>query len=145
MIDEYLLAHIQSEEARLARGRSQHIGPDFDGGKIKAVSLPTRGVPDVQERSTWWHKDRYQFLWDMVPDQWSQGQAEPVMRGLADRYGGDRGATEVARVMRLPGFRNCKPGKARSLVTWTCYPDPLLRMRLERGKGTVDWLSFRLQ
>ena len=26
-------------------------------------------------------KDRYQFLWDTVPNWWSQGQAEAVMRG----------------------------------------------------------------
>ena len=50
-------------------------------------------------------KDRYQFLWDTVPNWWSQGQAEAVMRGLAQRYGGDHAATDVARVMRLPGFQ----------------------------------------
>ena len=49
------------------------------------------------------------------------------MRGLAERYGGDRAATDVARVMRLPGFRNCKPGRARSLVTWTWYGGRMVR------------------
>ena len=69
----------------------------------------------------------YQFLWDTVPDRWSHEQAEAVMRGLAERYGGDRAATDVARVMRLPGFRNCKPGRARSLITWTWYGGRMVR------------------
>ena len=72
-------------------------------------------------------KDRYQILWDTVPDRWDQEQAEAVMRGLAGRYGGDRAATDVSRVMRLPGFRNCKPDRARSLVTWAWHGGPLVR------------------
>ena len=49
------------------------------------------------------------------------------LRGLAQRYGGDRAATDVARVMRLPGFRNCKPGRARALITWTWYGGRMVR------------------
>ena len=135
------------EKSDIAEVRRLQLDLDEDGptGYARVLQDVERGALPRPAHILRSSKDRYQFLWDMVPDQWSQGQAEPVMRGLADRYGGDRGATEVARVMRLPGFRNCKPGRARSLVTWTCYPDPLLRMRLERRNGAVDWLSFRLQ
>ena len=72
-------------------------------------------------------KDRYQILWDTVPEQWTQEQAEAVMRALADRYGGDRAATDVARVMRMPGFRNKKPGRAGALITWAWHGGTLVR------------------
>ena len=66
-------------------------------------------------------KDRYQILWDTVPGEWEMEGAESVMRALAERYGGDRAATDVARVMRMPGFRNKKPGRSGALVTWAWH------------------------
>ena len=72
-------------------------------------------------------KDRYQILWDTVPGEWEMEGAEAVMRALAARYGGDRAATDVARVMRMPGFRNKKPGRAGALVTWAWHGGPLVR------------------
>ena len=72
-------------------------------------------------------KDRYQILWDTVPGEWDMEVAESVMRALAARYGGDRAATDVSRVMRMPGFRNKKPGRAGALVTWAWHGGPLVR------------------
>ena len=72
-------------------------------------------------------KDRYQILWDTVPGEWEMEGAEAVMRALAQRYGGDRAATDVARVMRMPGFRNKKPGRSGALVTWAWHGGPLVR------------------
>ena len=72
-------------------------------------------------------KDRYQILWDTVPGEWEMEGAEAVMRALAERYGGDRAATDVARVMRMPGFRNKKPGRGGALVTWAWHGGPLVR------------------
>ena len=72
-------------------------------------------------------KDRYQILWDTVPGEWEMEGAEAVMRALAARYGGDRAATDVSRVMRMPGFRNKKPGRAGALVTWAWHGGPLVR------------------
>ena len=83
-------------------------------------------------------KDRYQILWDTVPNWWSHEQAEAVMRGLADRYGGDRSATDISRVMRLPGFRNCKPGRDRPLVTWTWHAGRMVRPEDFRGLPVPD-------
>jgi len=57
----------------------------------------------------------------------------PVSNRRNDRYGGDRAATDVARVMRLPGFRNCKPGRARSLITWTWYGGRMVKPEDFRG------------
>ena len=65
----------------------------------------------------------YQVLWHTAPG-WSVEEAEDVMRRLAARYGGDPAVAEVARVMRLPGFRNRKPGRGHALVSWTDYEGP---------------------
>ena len=72
-------------------------------------------------------KERYQILWDTVPGEWDMEGAEAVMRALAARYGGDRAATDVARVMRMPGFRNKKPGRGGALVTWAWHGGRLVR------------------
>ena len=72
-------------------------------------------------------KDRYQVLWDTVPGEWDMEGAEGVMRALADRYGGDRAATDVSRVMRMPGFRNKKPGRGGALITWAWHGGRLVR------------------
>jgi hypothetical protein len=37
-----------------------------------------------------------------------QNQAEELLRGLAQRFGGDPAATDATRVFRLPGFHNKK-------------------------------------
>ena len=99
-------------------------GPKGHAEVLRDVERGTLPRPAHILRSS---KDRYQVLWDTVPNAWDQEQAEAVMRGLAGRYGGDRAATDVSRVMRLPGFRNCKPDRARALVTWAWHGGPLVR------------------
>lgn len=79
---------------------------DVEGGAIP----PVAGIVGTSE-------DRYQVLWDVAPG-WDPTAAEAVMMGLAIRYGGDRSVADVARVLRLPGFRNKKPGRRDALVTW---------------------------
>ena len=51
-------------------------------------------------------QDRYQVIWNVKPGELSAEQAEGLMRGLANEYGGDRAATDVSRVLRLPGFKH---------------------------------------
>lgn len=36
------------------------------------------------------------------------GQAETLLRALASQYGGDPAATDISRLLRLPGFTNRK-------------------------------------
>lgn len=99
-------------------------GPKGHAAVLRDVERGTLPRPAHILRSS---KDRYQVLWDTVPDAWDIERAESVMRALADRYGGDRAATDVARVMRMPGFRNKKPGRAGDMVTWTWYAGPTVR------------------
>ena len=117
------------EKADIDEIRRLQLDLDEDGaaGLRQVLKEVDRGVlprPAHVLRSS---KDRYQILWDTVPGQWTQEQAEAVMRALADRYGGDRAATDVSRVMRLPGFRNKKPGRAGALVTWAWHGGTLVR------------------
>ena len=77
-------------------------------------------------------RDHYQVLWDTARGQWTPGQAEATMRGLAARYGGDPACSEVARVMRWPGYRNQKEGREGALVSW-----------IDRGGKPVSPDDFR--
>ena len=81
-------------------------------GDVKRGTLPQ---PRHLLRSS---KDHYQVLWDTARGQWTNEQAETTMRGLAKLYGGDPACSEVARVMRWPGFRNQKEGRQRAIVRW---------------------------
>ncbi len=77
-------------------------------------------------------RDHYQVLWDTARGQWSPDQAEATMRSLAARYGGDPACSEVARVMRWPGYRNRKEGRAGEVVRW-----------IDRGGKPVSPDDFR--
>ena len=77
-------------------------------------------------------KDHYQVLWDTARGAWTKDQAEATMRGIAAHYGGDPACSEVARVMRWPGYRNQKQGRAGELVRW-----------IDRGGKPVSPDDFR--
>ena len=123
------------EKADIDEVRRLQLDLDEDGpsgharvlGDVEQGALPR---PAHILRSS---KDRYQILWDTIPDKWDIEQAESVMRGLAQRYGGDRAATDVARVMRMPGFRNKKPGRAGALITWAWHAGPMVKPEDFRG------------
>ena len=50
--------------------------------------------------------NKYQVIWQV--EGITQNRAEQLLRGLAQRFGGDPAATDAARVFRLPGFNNKK-------------------------------------
>jgi hypothetical protein len=49
---------------------------------------------------------KFQAVWTV--EDMSVDQAERISKALAAEFGGDPAATDAARVMRLPGFKNCK-------------------------------------
>jgi hypothetical protein len=49
---------------------------------------------------------KHQVVWHV--EGFDQEQAESLLRSLANRFGGDPAATDVSRVLRLPGFTNRK-------------------------------------
>ena len=79
-------------DAALARIRS-----DARKGRLPPPTRVVRSSPG-----------RYQVIWSVPKGSLRHGEAEALMRGLADRYGADRAAIDVSRVLRLPGFRSWK-------------------------------------
>ena len=49
---------------------------------------------------------KHQVVWKV--SGFSQDEAESLLRGLANQFGGDPAATDSTRVLRLPGFANRK-------------------------------------
>jgi hypothetical protein len=49
---------------------------------------------------------KHQVVWRV--EGFDQEQAESLLRSLANQFGGDPAATDVSRVLRLPGFTNRK-------------------------------------
>ena len=94
-----------------------HLLRDSTGGRIPSPSY-------IINTS----KDRFQVIWNVKPGAFTSQEAEGLMRGLADEYGGDRAATDVTRVLRLPGFKH------RGRSTW-------ITMSATRQKVTEkkDW------
>ena len=55
---------------------------------------------------------RYQVLWNVPRGALDHRRAEELTKGLAVRYGADTQVIDVARVLRIPGYRNWKRGGA---------------------------------
>src|SRR5262249_10124660 len=49
---------------------------------------------------------KHQVVWRV--DDFGPNEAEQILRALASSYGGDPAATDISRMLRLPGFRNHK-------------------------------------
>lgn len=97
-----------------ARGRTKedlngirHLYLDLDkdaGRKLEAIrqdnSVP---APNYVLNTS---PGKFQVIWRVEGIE--QGQAEEMLRTLAQRFGGDPAATDSTRVFRLPGFNNKK-------------------------------------
>jgi hypothetical protein len=53
---------------------------------------------------------KHQVVWRV--QGLDRGQAETLLRALASQYGGDPAATDISRLLRLPGFMNRKYNEA---------------------------------
>ena len=61
---------------------------------------------------------RFQILWSVPRGELDHARAEALVKGLAVRYGADTQVIDVARVLRIPGYRNWKrAGAPCSLVS----------------------------
>ncbi len=112
--DIYLSMNPLQPEARkrrksdVAEVRRVYLDLDEDGrGKLRrlledgfADRLP---MPSYLVSSS---ENRYQVIWNVRRDSLTIPEAEQLMRGLVKEYGGDPAATDVSRVLRLPGFKH---------------------------------------
>ena len=90
-------------------------GPDSLRKVLSDVNAGHLPAPTAVVRSS---RRNYQVLWHANPGAWTPDAAEDAMRRLAGQYG-DSSVADVARVMRLPGFRNKKPERDDAPVVWT--------------------------
>jgi len=91
-------------------------GPDSLRQILADVNAGRLPAPAAVIRSS---RRNYQIVWHAEPRTWTADAAEDAMRRLAGHYKGDSSVADVARVMRLPGFRNKKPERDDALVVWT--------------------------
>lgn len=85
----------------------RHVYLDVDAGGKEAVDriLNAEGMPaphSVLETSP----GKHQILWQV--EGFEKDQAEQIVRQLAAKHSADQAVWDCARVLRLPGFRNCK-------------------------------------
>ena len=85
----------------------RHIYLDVDIGGADAVNriLSTPGMPNPHHVLNT-SPGKYQIIWQV--EGFDKGQAEDLLRGLAAAHQADPAVTDCSRVLRLPGFRNCK-------------------------------------
>ena len=79
----------------------ERIRADARAGKLPPPTHVLRSSPG-----------RYQVLWSVPRGALDHARAEALTKGLAARYGADTQVIDVARVLRLPGYRNWKRGGA---------------------------------
>jgi RepB DNA-primase from phage plasmid len=108
-------AHTRTKEDILAI-RHLYIDLDQDGSMSLSAIEKSNLVPRPSYvLNTSPHK--YQVIWKV--DDVPQPQAEALLHALAHDFGGDRAATDSARVLRLPGFMNKKYDQDFSVTVYS--------------------------
>lgn len=132
--DIYLSANPLREDAH---GRTKqdiaeirHIYLDVDGGGLPAVRAIQNhaGMPhphSIIETSP----GKHQLVWQVYG--FDEERAESLMKAMAQAHGTDPAATDTARCLRVPGFRNWKYDEPKHYVKWS--GEDALRRNLPRG------------
>jgi hypothetical protein len=136
-----------------AKGRTKadiqeirHIYLDLDdGGQTKLDALLAR---EDLPRPNWVLQSspgKFQVAWKVAG--FDADRAERVMRTLVESTGADPAATDISRVLRVPGFRNHKYGGLGHLVSAervsegvrhaTDFPEPTLPSAIPSQSGFV--------
>lgn len=91
-------------------GEIRHVYLDFDHNGTAAVqSLVQRDDLPEPNHLVNSSPGKWQVVWKV--DGFQQDEAERLMRHLVRETGADPAATDISRVLRLPGFANHKYGK----------------------------------
>jgi hypothetical protein len=92
-------------KSAIASAKGLYLDLDSDGDRRLATLRGSNAVPAptaVIHTSTRKHQVIWRVKGFTIPEQ------EVMLKGLAERFGGDRACTDCARVFRLPGFFNRK-------------------------------------
>jgi hypothetical protein len=85
----------------------RHLYADFDqDGDASLAAIEQSNLVPSPNYVLSTSPGKFQVVWK-VEDVTSE-QAEPMLRAIARRFGGDRASTDSTRVLRLPGFANRK-------------------------------------
>jgi hypothetical protein len=89
----------------IARVRHLYLDLDTDG-EARLASLRTSDAVPTPNAIASTSLGKYQILWRV--DGFTLEQQESALKLLAVTFGGDPACTDCNRVLRLPGFLNCK-------------------------------------
>ncbi len=89
----------------IAEVRHLYLDIDVDGDKRIAALMESEAVP-VPTAIISTSPDKYQVLWRV--EGFDFDQQENTLKLLALAFGGDSACTDRNRVLRVPGFLNCK-------------------------------------
>lgn len=85
----------------------RHVYLDLDEDAAASLrSIRTSGDTPVPNFVLDTSPEKNQVVWRV--EGLDQSQAEVLLRSLAAQFNGDPAATDISRVLRLPGFANCK-------------------------------------
>ena len=97
----------------IAEVRHLYLDIDEDGDKKLAALRASDDVP-VPSIVLSTSPDKYQVLWRV--EGFDFDQQEATLKLLAVAFGGDSACTDRNRVLRVPGFHNCKYDPAHSVT-----------------------------
>jgi hypothetical protein len=89
----------------IAEVRHLYLDIDVDGDNRIAALMESEAVP-VPTAILSTSPDKYQVLWQV--EGFDFDRQESTLKQLAIAFGGDSACTDRNRVLRVPGFRNCK-------------------------------------
>lgn len=110
----------------------RHLYLDLDDHGYEAIEA-IRNSPEVPAPNFVLDTspDKHQVVWRV--EGLDQREAESMLRGMAERFGGDPAATDSTRVLRLPGFANRK------------YPEEFIVQARHEVNEIYDARDFLLQ
>jgi hypothetical protein len=107
----------------IAEVRHLYLDIDVDGDHRIAALMESDAAP-VPSAILSTSPDKYQVLWKI--EGFNFDRQEATLKLLAIAFGGDSACTDRNRVLRVPGFRNCKYDPAH-LVTVEHHSDNIYR------------------
>jgi hypothetical protein len=108
-------------------GKIRHVYLDLDEGASESLeAIRTSGDIPTPNYVLDTSPEKHQVIWRI--DGLDQEQAESLLRSLATSFGGDPAATDITRVLRVPGFANRKY-QEQFLVRALQETDQIYRLR----------------
>jgi len=104
----------------------RHVFLDLDGGGKEAVDrvLKAEGMPNPHHVFNT-SPDKHQMIWSV--EGFEKDQAEDLVRGMALKFDADQAVWDIARVLRMPSFRNHKYQELRHFVKDVHENPPMAR------------------